>query len=66
MNKRKCVLGVLKSEEGLKIKEEMLSWLSPLYDVELVEVDPPNDKLFEYPFIKRACEKSIETNEPIL
>ena len=66
MNKRKCVLGVLKSEEGLKIKEEMLSWLSPLYDVELVEVDPPNDKLFEYPFIKRACEKSIEINEPIL
>ena len=51
MNKRKCILGVLKSEEGLKIKEEMLSWLSPLYDVELVEVDPPNDKLFEYPFI---------------
>jgi len=64
--KRKCVLGVLKTELGLKIKEEMLAWLSPLYDVETIEVDPPNNQLFELPFIKRACEVSVETNEPVL
>lgn len=64
--KRKCVLGVLKSEHGLKIKEEMLAWLEPVYDVTLVEVDPPNDIEFEYPFIKKACEVAIESNEPVL
>ena len=41
--KRKCVLGVLKTAEGLRIKEEMLGWLNEKYDVTLVEVDPPND-----------------------
>ena len=62
MNKRKCVLGVLKSEEGLRIKEEMLGWLNEKYDVTLVEVDPPNDIEFELPFIKKDCEVSIESN----
>lgn len=64
--KRKCVLGVLKTELGLKIKEEMLAWLEPVYDVTLIEVDPPNDIEFELPFIKKACEVSIESNEPVL
>lgn len=64
--KRKCVLGVLKTEAGLDIKKEMLEWLEPIYDVTLVEVDPPNDKEFELPFIKKACEVSIENNEPVL
>lgn len=66
MMKRKCVLGVLKTEEGLRIKEEMLAWLEPVYDVTLVEVDPPNDIEFELPFIKKACEVAIESNEPVL
>ena len=66
MNKRKCVLGVLKTELGLKIKEEMLAWLEPVYDVTLVEVNPPNDIEFELPFIKKACEVAIESNEPVL
>ena len=64
--KRKCVLGVLKTAEGLEIKKEMLEWLEPVYDVTLVEVDPPNDKEFELPFIKKACEVSIENNESVL
>lgn len=64
--KRKCVLGVLKTAEGLRIKEEMLGWLNEKYDVTLVEVDPPNDIEFELPFIKKACEVSIESNEPVL
>lgn len=64
--KRKCVLGVLKTVEGLIIKEEMLGWLNEKYDVTLVEVDPPNDIEFELPFIKKACEVAIESNEPVL
>ena len=64
--KHKCVLGVLKTEEGLRIKEEMLLWLNPLYDVETIEIDPPNNELFELPFIKRACEVAVESNEPVL
>lgn len=64
--KRKCVLGVLKTEEGLRIKEEMLAWLEPFYDVETVEVDPPNDVEFELPFIKRACEVALENRESVL
>lgn len=64
--KRKCVLGVLKTAEGLRIKEEMLGWLNEKYDVTLVEVDPPNDVEFELPFIKKACEVAIESNEPVL
>ena len=64
--KRKCVLGVLKTEEGLTIKEEMLGWLNEKYDVTLVEVDPPNDIEFEFPFIKKAAELAITSNEPVL
>ena len=37
MSKRKCVLGVLTTEAGLKIKEEMLSWLNDYYEVFVVE-----------------------------
>lgn len=64
--KRKCVLGVLKTEEGLRIKEEMLAWLEPFYDVETVEVEPPNDVEFELPFLKRACEVALESRESVL
>lgn len=64
--KRKCVLGVLKTKEGIKIRDEMLEWLTPEYDVTMVEVEPPNDKEFELPFIKKTCEIAIETNEPVL
>lgn len=64
--KHLCVLGVLKTDLGVKIKEEMLEWLTPLYNVTTVEVDPPNDVEFEYPFLKKACEVSIENKRPIL
>jgi len=63
--KSKCVLGDLKTAEGLKIKEEMLGWLNEKYDVTLVEVDPPNE-LYEFPFIKKAAELAITSNEPVL
>lgn len=64
--KRLCVLGVLRTELGIKIKEEMLDWLTPIYNVTTVEVDPPNNVEFEYPFLKKACEISIDKTEPVL
>lgn len=63
--KRKCVLGVLKTELGLKIKEEMLAWLSPLYDVITIEQEAPG-VLYEYPGIKMAASIAVECNEPVL
>ena len=64
-NKPLCVFGVLKTAEGLKIKEEMLEWLNPLYNVLCIEQDPPGI-MFEYPAIKYALKLSIEMNEPVL
>lgn len=64
--KRKCVLGVLDTPAGLNIAAGMRTWLDEKYDVEEVHVAPPNDVLYEYPFIKRAVEVSMETGEPVL
>ena len=63
--KRKCVLGVLKTEEGLRIKEEMQLWLRPNYEVICVEQDPPGE-LIEFPAMLEVIMLSIYTNEPIL
>lgn len=60
-----CVFGCLLTEEGKKIKEEMLKWLEKEYDVLCIDQKPPG-KLFEYPAIKYTCKLSIETNEPVL
>ena len=65
MSKRKCVLGVLKTEAGLKIKEEMLGWLSPIYEVFCVEQEAPG-ALYEYPAIKMAADLAVDLNEPVL
>lgn len=65
MNKRKCVLGVLKTEAGLKIKEEMLAWLSPIYEVFCVEQEAPG-VLYEYPAIKMAADLAVDLDEPVL
>jgi len=65
MNKYLCVLGVLKTSTGLCIKNDMLSWLNPIYNVLCIEQDPPG-KLFEYPAIKYALRLSAESNEPVL
>lgn len=63
--KHLCVLGVLLTDEGKKIKSEMLEWLDPVFEAICVEQDPPG-KLFEYPAIKRAAELSAEKNRPVL
>ena len=56
--KRKCVLGVLKTEEGLRIKEEMQLWLRDRYELICVEQDPPG-VLIEFPAMMQAVQLSL-------
>ena len=63
--KRKCVLGVLKTEEGLRIKAEMLAWLEPKYEVFVIEQEVPG-KLYEWPALKFAADLSENSMEPVL
>lgn len=54
-----CVLGVLKTQNGLSIEREMLMWLTKSFDVYSVRQEPPGE-LFEYPalkFMKELCER---------
>ncbi len=60
-----AVLGVLKTEAGIEIKKEMLSWLEKEHDVLCIEQEPPGIE-FEYPAIKAAIRLSIDMNEPVL
>ncbi len=50
---RTCVFGVLASERGLKIKKEMLSWLTKEYNVYCVNQAVPG-RLYEYPALRFA------------
>jgi len=34
-----CVIGIVNNERGLKIAEEMLDWLNPIYEVHKVYHD---------------------------
>lgn len=63
---RRCVLGILNTDLGKDISAEMLGWLQPAYDVTVVEVEPPNDVEYELPFLRKACEVSVKTGEPVL
>ena len=65
MSKPLCVLGVLRTPLGMKIKAEMLSWLQPNYEVICVEQDPPGI-MFEFPAIKAAAAISVARKQPIL
>lgn len=58
------VLGVLRTERGLKIKDEILENLKT-HNLLMIEQDPPG-KQAEYPAIKYAIKMAIELNEPIL
>lgn len=60
-----AVLGVLRTTRGLQIKQELLEWLSPEYDVFCCEQDPPGE-LFEYPAIYYALNLAIRMCEPVL
>ena len=60
-----CVLGVLRTELGIRIKAEMESWLKPVYNVIAVEQEPPGP-LYEFPAISLALDLAIHTDEPVL
>lgn len=60
-----CVLGVLASDAGIEIKNEMLSWLLDGYNVIAVNQEPPGI-LFEYPALYCAQDISFRTHRPIL
>ena len=60
-----CVLGVLKTAEGLRIKEEMLQWLRTYYDVYTVEQEAPG-ALYEFPAISLAFEMAAKADVPVL
>lgn len=60
-----CVLGVLKTEEGLRIKDEMLQWLRPIHNVYAVEQEAPGS-LYEFPAMALAIEMCHKTQAPVL
>lgn len=54
-----CVFGVLLTEEGKLIKEEMFQWLNEYYNVYIVEQQAPG-VLFEFPairFLQYICQR---------
>lgn len=59
-----CVLGVLKTERGLKIKEEILNNLN-MHNFLCIEQEPPGE-MFEYPALNYAIKAAIDTNSPVL
>lgn len=65
MKTKLVVLGVLLTDEGRRIKQEMLNWMNPEYEVLCIEQEPPG-KLFEYPAIKYTAKLAVEMNEPVL
>ena len=60
-----CVFGVLKTDAGIRIKQEMLEWLTDIYNVIAVIQDAPGI-LFEWPALYCAQATSISMNKPIL
>jgi hypothetical protein len=60
-----CVFGCLLTDEGKRIKNEMLSWLRPIYNVFCVDQEPPG-VFFEYPAMLYAAKLSIDTRQPVL
>lgn len=60
-----CVLGVLKTEEGLRVKDEMLQWLRLVHDVYAVEQEAPGS-LYEFPAMALAIEMCHKMQAPVL
>lgn len=60
-----AVLGCLKTQVGLAIKQEMLSWLNPMYNVIAVDQEVPGT-LYEYPAMQLAFDLSAKLTQPVL
>ena len=60
-----CVLGCLRNERGLQIRDEMLKWIQLKYHTWIVYQDYPGS-LYEYPALKFAQEISLSSKKPVL
>ena len=60
-----CVMGVLRTEAGLKIKQRISQYLEPRFKIFYVEQDPPGT-MFEYPGIMFALKMAVDLNKPTL
>lgn len=60
-----CVMGVLKTAAGIRIKEKITNYLEPRFKIFYVEQDPPG-RMFEYPGIMFALQLAIDINKPTL
>lgn len=58
-----CVFGIVNNEFGLKIAQEMLEWLEPIYEIHKIYHDGSQ---FEYPALKYLQELCIKTKQPCL
>lgn len=58
-----CILGVIDTPMGHKIKDELINSFLDYYDIECVIHDGTK---YEYPALKRAVEKCIESNQNVL
>lgn len=65
MNKFLCVMGVLKTEKGLLIKDRISNYLNKNFDILYIEQDPPG-VLYEFPALISTIKLAIEMNEPVL
>ena len=64
-NKPICVLGVLLTDKGIEIREEMLSMLRGKFDIYTVEQQAPG-VLFEYPALLYVRKLTQDTGKPCL
>lgn len=60
-----CVMGVLRTDNGLHIKQRITEYLEPRFHIFYVEQDPPGT-MFEYPGIMFALKMAIDLNKPTL
>ena len=60
-----AVMGVLKTQKGLLIKDRISRYLIPRFDILYIEQEPPG-VLFEYPGIKYSLQLAIDMDEPVL
>lgn len=60
-----CVLGVLRTDAGIQIRDEMIKWICSKYNCICVNQDPPGE-LYEYPALNHARYLALNYNKPVL
>lgn len=62
-NKPLCIINIMNNEQGLKISEEILEWLEPIYEVHKIYHDGSQ---YEYPGMKYMQDLCIKEKRPCL